>query len=184
MLPMDKPVSTKEKLLHAAKALFWTRGYSNVSVRDITGAAGVDAALVSRYFGGKQGLFEATLDTISPWEALASDDFLSSAVASFSEPFDPETDQVNAFTMLIANVIDPVMGEKMRGLVQDGIAARIAEKLDGPDTNERAASILAVLFGFALMRKNFQLQGLAEKSPEDLNALLTRLGREALHPKT
>ncbi|MEO0371384.1 MAG: TetR family transcriptional regulator, partial [Pseudomonadota bacterium] len=52
---MAKPRPTKEKLLGAARDLFWTRGYSNVSVRDITGAAGVDAALVSRYFGGKRG---------------------------------------------------------------------------------------------------------------------------------
>ena len=58
---MMKPLTTKEKILETARQLFWTRGYSNVSVRDITGAAGVDAALVSRYFGGKQGLFEAVL---------------------------------------------------------------------------------------------------------------------------
>lgn len=85
---------TKEKLLDAARQLFWTRGYSNVSVRDITGAAGVDAALVSRYFGGKQGLFEATLNDIAPWDALSADsnDLLAKVVESFSHPYDPKTD--------------------------------------------------------------------------------------------
>lgn len=182
MIRMSKSLSTKEKLLAAATELFWTRGYSNVSVRQIAGAAGVDAALVSRYFGSKQGLFEATLQTIPAWDALRRQDVLAATVATFSEPFDPETDHVNPFTMLLANVIDPVMGAKIRSLVQDQVAAPLAHKIGGADANERAASLLAVLFGFALMRKNFQLEGLTEKSTEELRALLTRLAQDAVNP--
>jgi len=150
---MNKPVSTKEKLLQAARELFWTRGYSNVSVRDITGAAGVDAALVSRYFGGKQGLFEATLAEIPPWEALVADreELLAKAVESFSHPYDPETDKANPFNMLLANIIDPEMGDKIREMVQQGLASPLAEKLGGAQANERAAMLLAVLFGVALV---------------------------------
>jgi len=179
---MTKPISTKEKLLQAGRELFWTRGYSNVSVRDITGAAGVDAALVSRYFGGKQGLFEATLADLPPWEVLASDreDLLAKAVESFSRPYDPETDLVNPFMLLLANVIDPVMGDKIRAFVQEGLAAPLAEKLGGAQAQERAAMLLAVLFGVALIRKNFQVQGLAEKSSEELYAQITVLGKAAL----
>ncbi|MCT4608343.1 MAG: TetR family transcriptional regulator [Pelagimonas sp.] len=179
---MAETLSTKEKLLTAARRLFWTRGYSNVSVRDITGAAGVDAALVSRYFGGKQGLFEATLAEIPPWEALAGapDTLLERAVASFSAPYDPETDQVTPYAMLLANVIDPVMGDRMRQVVQDGMAGPLAQKIGGEDAQGRAAALLAVLFGMALMRKNFQLQGLADQSPDALRALSMRLGQEAL----
>ena len=179
---MNKTISTKERLLQAARDLFWTRGYSNVSVRDITGAAGVDAALVSRYFGGKQGLFEATLAEIPHWEALdaSREDLLAKTVESISEPYDPETDNVNPFTMLLANVIDPVMGEKTRELVQQALADPLADKVGGADADERVAKLLAVLFGVALMRKNFQLLGLADKSPEELRSLLMKLGQKAL----
>jgi AcrR family transcriptional regulator len=179
---MTKPISTKEKLLQAGRELFWTRGYSNVSVRDITGAAGVDAALVSRYFGGKQGLFEATLADVPPWDVLASDreDLLAKAVESFSRPYDPETDSVNPFMMLLVNVIDPVMGDSIRTFVQQGLAAPLADKLGGPQAQERAAMLLAVLFGIALIRKNFQVQGLAEKSSEELCAQIMALGKVAL----
>ncbi|MEM1287471.1 MAG: TetR family transcriptional regulator [Pseudomonadota bacterium] len=181
---MDKALSTKDKLLDAARDLFWTRGYSNVSVRDITKRAGVDVALVSRYFGGKQGLFEATLEQIGPWEALAAadDQVVAAAVASFSRPFDPQTDQANPFTLLIANVIDPEMGDMVRRMVKMHLADPLAKKLAGPDADQRAALILATLFGIALMRKNFQLETLTRCSTEELEALSYRLASAAAEP--
>jgi hypothetical protein len=40
--------------------------------------------------------------------------------------------------------------------------------------------LLAVLFGIALIRKNFQVQGLAEKSSEELCTQIMALGKVAL----
>jgi AcrR family transcriptional regulator len=51
--------STRERILDAAEKLFAQRGFHAVSVRDITQSAGVDVALVTYHFGGKQPLFEA-----------------------------------------------------------------------------------------------------------------------------
>lgn len=179
---MSQPASTKENLLQAARNLFWTRGYSNVSVRDITTAVGVDAALVSRYFGGKRGLFEATLAQIDRWSALDSDadDLLTNAVNSFAQPYDPKKDRANAFSMLIVNINDPEVGDDVRALVQQGLADPLAHKLDGSLRQERAAMLLAVLFGAALMRKNFQLQGMADKSPDDIAIQIRHLAQAAL----
>ena len=49
--------------------MFWSKGYSNVSVREISNATGVDVALIARYFGSKRGLFEATLENLTKIEA-------------------------------------------------------------------------------------------------------------------
>ena len=51
--------ATRERILDAAEILFAERGFYGVSVRDITGAAGVDVALASYHFGNKQGVLEA-----------------------------------------------------------------------------------------------------------------------------
>lgn len=179
---MNKPMDTKTKLLNAAKTLFWTRGYSNVSVRDITKSAGVDAALVSRYFGGKQGLFEATLADLPAWDALAADrdDLLTRAAESFCSPYDPEADQANPFTMLLTNIVDPEMGDSIRQLVRNGLSEPLVEKLGGEAAREQAAMLLAVLFGVALMRKQFQLPGFTDKSSQELNTQLMHLGQAAL----
>lgn len=49
---------TRDAILKAAIKLFAELGYEGASLRAITGAAGVDVALVRHFFGGKQGLFE------------------------------------------------------------------------------------------------------------------------------
>jgi AcrR family transcriptional regulator len=50
---------SKEKLLRSAEVLFSSKGYSDVSVREIATHAGVNSALVGYYFRGKQALFTA-----------------------------------------------------------------------------------------------------------------------------
>jgi len=50
-------VSSREKLLRSAAALFSTKGFREVSVREIAANAGVNSALVGYYFRGKQALF-------------------------------------------------------------------------------------------------------------------------------
>lgn len=55
----SRSAATRERILDAAEKLFAERGYHGVSIRDVTGAAEVDVALVSYHFGSKQGLLEA-----------------------------------------------------------------------------------------------------------------------------
>ena len=52
---------TRELILEAAWDLFAERGFEDVSVRDVTSAAGVNLASVSYHFGGKDGLIQETV---------------------------------------------------------------------------------------------------------------------------
>jgi AcrR family transcriptional regulator len=54
--------TTKEKLMDAAEKLFARKGFHGTSLREITGEAGVDLALVSYHFGGKKPLLAAVLE--------------------------------------------------------------------------------------------------------------------------
>jgi AcrR family transcriptional regulator len=53
----ENKLNSKEKLLKAAETLFSTKGFKEVSVREIAACADVNSALVGYYFGSKQGLF-------------------------------------------------------------------------------------------------------------------------------
>src|SRR3954451_6157975 len=53
--------ASRAALLEAAGALFDERGYEAATVREIGERAGVDAALIARYFGSKEGLYLAAL---------------------------------------------------------------------------------------------------------------------------
>jgi AcrR family transcriptional regulator len=48
---------SKDRLFRSAEALFSAKGFRDVSVREIASHAGVNSALVTYYFGGKQALF-------------------------------------------------------------------------------------------------------------------------------
>jgi AcrR family transcriptional regulator len=52
---------TRLAILEAAQALFARDGYDDVGMRDIARQVGVDAAMVSRYFGSKEELFAEAL---------------------------------------------------------------------------------------------------------------------------
>lgn len=51
-------------LLQAARSLFLANEFKAVSIRQIASAAGVNGAMVSYYFGGKQGLYLAMVEEL------------------------------------------------------------------------------------------------------------------------
>lgn len=74
--PSDRPRGrrpgggdTRALLLDAARIEFAERGYEGATVRRIAQRAGVDAAMVNHWFGGKDALFTASIDVpVSPAE--------------------------------------------------------------------------------------------------------------------
>ena len=61
MAKTSKGDQTRARIIRAARELFAAAAYDRVSVRKIAAAAGVDAALINHYFGGKEKLFYAVV---------------------------------------------------------------------------------------------------------------------------
>jgi AcrR family transcriptional regulator len=55
------PADTKTRILDAAETLFVSGGFESMSMRQITGAAGVNLAAVNYHFGSKDALIQAVL---------------------------------------------------------------------------------------------------------------------------
>lgn len=55
--------ATRQAILEAARERFCTESYDDVGMRDVARDVGVDAALISRYFGSKEDLFVSVLDS-------------------------------------------------------------------------------------------------------------------------
>lgn len=51
-----------DRILHAARELFITKGYMSTSIRDIATAAGSNVAHIKYYFESKANLFEIIFD--------------------------------------------------------------------------------------------------------------------------
>lgn len=57
-----EPIEARDKLIAAGEKLFAQRGLAGVSIRELAREAGTNSALISYYFGGKDGLYEAVLE--------------------------------------------------------------------------------------------------------------------------
>ena len=55
------PADTKTRIMDAAEALFVQGGFESMSMRQITGAAGVNLAAVNYHFGSKDALIQSVL---------------------------------------------------------------------------------------------------------------------------
>lgn len=55
--------TSAEKIIQAATDLFARNNFSQVSIKEIAAASGVNSALISYYFGGKKNLYQDILNT-------------------------------------------------------------------------------------------------------------------------
>lgn len=68
----------RQHLMDTAERMFAERGFEAVSVRDLAAEAGVNLAMVSYYFGSKEGLFEAIIEAKIPRTRHALEHLLKS----------------------------------------------------------------------------------------------------------
>lgn len=61
-LKKTKGEQTKDRILHVARQQFAKLPYEQVTTRSIAAEAGIDAAMIHRYFGSKDGLFAAIVE--------------------------------------------------------------------------------------------------------------------------
>ena len=100
----------KEKLLAAATRLFAEKGFAGVSIRQLAEAAGVNSAMISYYYGGKEGLYEAVLTT--QYERLLTK---FEAIAAFEAPVKEKIRQYAEVIRLNHTAEQPLMARLIQG---------------------------------------------------------------------
>lgn len=63
--PETKGADSRSRLVEAAKDLFIQKGYRGVSIREIAERAETNSALISYYFGDKEGLFKQVFKDVA-----------------------------------------------------------------------------------------------------------------------
>jgi AcrR family transcriptional regulator len=165
--------ASRAALLAAAAALFEERGYDAATVREIGDRAGVDAALIARYFGGKEGLYLAALKH-GAVPAPPADP--ATALAWMLERSDRRDQGPIPHAM-----VSPTLSECAREQVEEILRRRgvepLAASLGGADARLRAELLIAIATGIALVRAGGTLPALAEARPDEIAALLEPLTR-------
>jgi AcrR family transcriptional regulator len=163
--------ASREALLGAADALFHERGYDATTVRDIGEQAGVDAALIARYFGGKEGLYLATLER-EPRTPMPAG--LARAIAQMLS----RSEQHGNGPIPLA-MVSPTLSDDVRARICQIVGRRVVEPFAGelaargaPDAELRAEILVALAIGLSLTRASGTLPALAETPIDELLAVL------------
>jgi AcrR family transcriptional regulator len=165
--------ASRQALLDAAGALFDERGYDAATTRDIGERARVDAALIARYFGSKEGLYLATLEQgqapmpTDPMQVLGS--MLSRSEQRGSGPI--------PLAMVSPTLTDGMreqVREIMRRRLVDPIAAELGDR-GVPDARLRVEILAALAVGVSLTRASGTLPTLSEAPLADLLNVLAPL---------
>jgi AcrR family transcriptional regulator len=169
--------ASRQALLEAADALFEERGYDAATVRDIGERAGVDAALIARYFGSKENLYLATLEhgrTSVPTDPMQLlERMLSRSEQRGSGPV-PHA--------MVSPTLTDAMREQIREIMRRRLVEPLAGELAAPDAVLRVEILVALAIGVSLTRASGTLPTLAAAPLEDVLAALEPLAGALQQP--
>ncbi len=170
--------ATRQAILEAATRRFATQGYERAGVREIAADAGVTAALVNRYFGSKEGLFSEVIERTFDIKHLLPDkrgdlaDHLA-RVMVYGQEGAPDRVRTPILLML-HSATEPHAVELFRRDLNRTELRLLAEQIGGDDAAVRAAMIVALLTGFAILHDVLRPKAFADASGEKLVALLSK----------
>lgn len=148
---------TRARILAAAADRFARDGYEQVGVRDIAADAGVDAALVCRYFGSKEDLFAQVVAGAGrdPMEILAGGraGFGERAARALLRPDgDSAAKGMDFIKLAIRSAASPTARRLVRQRLDEVFMTPFAAWAGGEDGRARARLVASVLMGAAVVR--------------------------------
>jgi AcrR family transcriptional regulator len=179
--PARDAARTREQLLQVARGAFARHGYDGTTVRSIAASAGVAPNLITRYFGGKAGLYRAAtaveLDVASclPGELSALGQRIARKVVQRWEGATPE----DPLLMMVrsAGTSDEAARALARFFHEEAAGPTVAFLVDElgwkpAEAIDRVAAVGALIMGVVTMRYVMGSGPLAGASPAALEAWL------------
>ncbi|HEV7652850.1 MAG TPA: TetR family transcriptional regulator [Actinophytocola sp.] len=168
---------TRAALVDAARTEFTEQGYDGATVRSIAARAGVDAAMVNHWFGGKEGLFaEAVLKLpFNPKDVADQlldghiDDLGERIVRTFVTIWD--TTGGGVFTALMRSITSHEQAaHALHDFLVKHIVERVLRTVGLPDLEFRATLIASQLVGMGMVRYVARFEPLASADADALVA--------------
>ncbi|MDA2808527.1 TetR/AcrR family transcriptional regulator [Nocardiopsis suaedae] len=165
--------ATRQRILDSARELFTSEGYAQVSSRRIAAHAGVNVALINRYFGAKRGLLA---------EVIAEEAAFPGIVEGGREGLPRRLAEHLVHRTLaggtpLARALehsagDPDLKSVHEERLKNAMIGPLAEVIGGPEARARAALAASVILGVGLVRR---IEGAAALQELDPDRLVDRL---------
>ncbi len=167
----DKPrrsEATRAAILTAARERFAKDGYERATIRSIAADAGIDPAMVMRYYGNKERLFAAAAEfdlQLPDLATIPQAQWGERLIAHFLWRW--ENDET-MMALLRAGVTNEAAADRMRTIFAAQVGPTLFKVADDPATVPTRAGLLASqILGFALCRYILRLPPVVDISPED-----------------
>jgi AcrR family transcriptional regulator len=158
---------TRAALLDAARHEFNEKGFDGATVRRIAERAGVDAAMVNHWFGGKGALFTASLEVPLDPSALVPTVVAGDPervgerlVAQFLRAWDLAAGGP-LITLLRSLTSHPAAARMMREFVTSTILGPVVRAVSPDRHDERMALVASQMIGIGLVRYVAELEPMA-----------------------
>jgi len=170
--------STQQLLLDAARRRFAGDGYAATTVRDIADEAGVNVALINRYFTSKEGLFKACLTGAADelGRTVAANLTLDQVPEVMARQLaGPHTGKHPSLLVLLLRSSGDARADQIRlGVLRsfaESLAATAGRQPGDPDDERlllRAQIALSAALGIALLRSTAAMEPLASAGEQEL----------------
>ncbi|MDT0328115.1 TetR/AcrR family transcriptional regulator [Nocardiopsis lambiniae] len=162
--------ATRERILASARELFTDEGYGAVSSRKIAAHAGVNVALINRYFGAKRGLLTEILREDGVFPGLIEGDrgSLTRRLAEHA------VSRLHGEGTALQRALDHSAGDPdLQAVYQGRITSALIDPLEaylggGSDARAHASLIAAVMLGLTRVRLVEGATALRAQEREDL----------------
>ena len=166
---------TKAAILAVARTRFAVEGYQSTTIRAVARDAGIDPALVMRYFGGKADLFNAATDLdlrIPDLADVPQAEHGERLVEHFLAHWDEGTPEGEVLMILLRSATtDAAAAASMRVLFARQLVPALRPLVaDESELPQRAGLVASQMLGLALTRSVLALPPVAGMPPDALVA--------------
>jgi AcrR family transcriptional regulator len=185
--PPRRSDATRSAILAAARERFASDGYERATIRAIARDAEIDPSMVMRYYGSKEGLFDAVLDVdlrMPDPQRLDGGDVGDVLVSHFLTLWEENHDALTA--MLRVGVTNAAGAERLQGIFRDQLLPVARHVCPDPEqAPARAGLIASQVLGMALARYVLKFPPVVALAREEVVAWLAPTVRRYLtapHP--
>jgi AcrR family transcriptional regulator len=169
--PLKKSDRTRAAILDAAQRLFAERGHAATTIRDVAAEAGIDPALVMRYFGSKDELFvrAAAFELDLPaLDKLDRDSVGEELLRHFLGVWEGPRANAGMAILLRSAASNELSADKMREVFATQVLPGIARLGTRATAGRRAGLVATQLLGLALCRYVLAIPPVAQLTVEEL----------------
>jgi AcrR family transcriptional regulator len=147
--------ATRERLIAAAREAFSERGFERSTVREIASTAGVNPALINRYFGGKEQLFAeaVSIDLNFPdLSGVERNGYGKALVAHFFARWEGSREDDLLRVLIRTAATNSEAAARIRAILADQVTAMVRRAAGDERAGERAGLIATQILGLAYAR--------------------------------